>query len=26
MNTQANRWAHWLVQLGVQPDSLVALC
>ncbi|HIF6642927.1 TPA: amino acid adenylation domain-containing protein, partial [Serratia marcescens] len=26
LNTQANRWAHWLVQLGVQPDSLVALC
>ena len=26
LNTQANRWAHRLVQLGVQPDSLVALC
>ncbi|HEJ7194053.1 TPA: amino acid adenylation domain-containing protein, partial [Serratia marcescens] len=26
LNTQANRWAHRLVLLGVQPDSLVALC
>ncbi|MEL5246185.1 amino acid adenylation domain-containing protein [Serratia nevei] len=26
LNTQSNRWAHRLVQLGVQPDSLVALC
>ncbi|MBL0880403.1 non-ribosomal peptide synthetase [Serratia ureilytica] len=26
LNTWANRWAHRLVELGVQPDSLVALC
>ncbi|MEX0634246.1 AMP-binding protein [Serratia ureilytica] len=26
LNIRANRWAHRLVQLGVQPDSLVALC